>query len=238
MHMLSFKKFISEAFQLTLRYHDRLNPKLWSHDALKPHIAAQLLDMSSQFAAFSGLSKDAISDIVLTGGNANYNYTKFSDIDVHLIYTHANKTPDELFDCKVQWSEAHPDARIAGYNVEFFAQPADEKIKPHQGAWSLVQSKWIQVPKHLDDVAILKDPKMISKVKHHMSVIRHLLARGSAAKIKQYRDRLKSMRVAGLERPGGEFSIENVLYKDLRNRGLLERLKLRQRELTTAKKES
>jgi hypothetical protein len=224
--VITFKNFLSEEFRLTLRYHNRLNPKLWDAEQLKPEIAQPLLNAAYQFADSAGIPHGSIKDIIVTGGNANYNYTKFSDIDVHLICAETGKTADELYQSKVAWSESHADYRLAGYPVEFFAQPEDEIIKPGQGAWSLSSSRWVSVPKHLDDVSILKDATVIQKIKHHISIIRDLLQRGSEEQIEKYRTKIREGRAAGLEK-GGEFSIENILYKELRNRGLLDRLKQR-----------
>ena len=36
----------------------------------------------------------AIIDVVLVGGNANYNYTKYSDLDLHLIVS-----KEDIADC-------------------------------------------------------------------------------------------------------------------------------------------
>ena len=228
--MISFKNFLSEEFKLTLKYHKNLNPKLWKHDVLKNEISDQLLQLSYVFAAFAGIPKNSIVDIVITGGNANYNYTKFSDIDVHLICTDTGKTADELYKSKVDWASEYSDLKIAAYPLEFFAHPIEEAIKPGQGAWSLVNHKWVVVPKHLDDVAVLRDARVIKKVQHQIAVIRDLLKRGTPEQIEEYRGKMKTMRAAGLEH-GGEFSVENIIYKDLRNRGLLQRLAARRTEL-------
>lgn len=228
--MTDFKTFISEAFQLTLKYHNKLNPKLWKNSQLDPNISAELCQLGWEFATFAQIPKSAVMDMVLTGGNANYNYTRFSDIDVHLICLPTGRDAEELYQSKVDWSAQHTDTRIAGAEVEFFAQPIEEGFKEGQGAWSLLQSKWIAVPKHLDDVAILRDNSVKAKVRHQIIVIRDLIKNGTASDIREYRDRMWRQRGAGLEK-GGEFSIENIMYKDLRNRGQLQRLKSRLAEL-------
>ena len=67
-----------------LTIHDRLNPKFWAGDQLKNKVLINLRSVAQDF--FDGLHLDvAFDDITLTGSNANFNYTKFSDIDVHIL---------------------------------------------------------------------------------------------------------------------------------------------------------
>lgn len=222
--MMTFKQYLREKFRLTLQYHDELNPKLWEGDSLKEELRERLLEEGYEFADFCGISRESVKDIVLTGGNANFNYTRFSDIDVHVIYDQSPLTQDQLHDKKKEWSAIRPD-KIAGYSVELYAQPQDEEFRPGQGAYSLVNAAWITKPVHLDDTSILQDPAMISKVKAAMTKIKKLIKEGSAEEIHTYREQLRLMRAAGLAEPAGEFSVENILYKELRNRGFLEALK-------------
>ena len=46
---------------------------------------------------------------------------------------------------------------------------------------------------------------------------------GNIKKMVKFKNKLRKMRQAGLEREG-EFSVENIVYKDLRNRNLLKTL--------------
>ena len=82
--MKNFQEFLSE-LKLTLQYHDDLNDKLWTDDKLKPDVKAALIKFGHAWADFAKIPKSMIQDIVMTGGNANFNYTSKSDIDVHLI---------------------------------------------------------------------------------------------------------------------------------------------------------
>ena len=83
--MENFKTFIEEKTKLTLEHHDELNSKFWNEKNLKPEVRKHLMMIANKWAVFSKIPKNGIKEIVLTGGNANYNYTKFSDLDVHLI---------------------------------------------------------------------------------------------------------------------------------------------------------
>ena len=77
---------INEELDLTLQYHDELNPKIWvDEDKLKPIVREHLLKIAKVWAKTAKIEDDAIEDIIITGGNVNYNYTKQSDIDIHLV---------------------------------------------------------------------------------------------------------------------------------------------------------
>jgi hypothetical protein len=219
--MQSFKLFLAEKFQLTLKYHNQLNTKLWKKDTLRPGIATKLMTMAWEFAKFSGIPRGKVKDIIITGGNCNYNYTKFSDIDVHLICNLSGMNSDKLYDKKVEWNSKVVD-KIGGYPLEFYA--ADSDIVPaNQGVYSIMQDKWLLVPKHLDNVGMLSDPFVIEQVKFNIKYVRQLIRSGSKEDIQKFKEKMWRGRSAGLQREG-EFSVENVIYKDLRNRNLIDKL--------------
>ena len=79
------RKVLNE-LKLTLRSHEGLNDKLWTPDGkLRPDVWIALDKIAKEWGAFANIPKSAIKDVTFTGGNANYNYTKHSDIDLHLI---------------------------------------------------------------------------------------------------------------------------------------------------------
>jgi len=61
-----------------------LNPKLWVADELKPGLLAKFMKIADYF--YDTLETDTdVYDVVLIGSNANYNWTEYSDIDLHVI---------------------------------------------------------------------------------------------------------------------------------------------------------
>ena len=64
-----------------------LNPNLWDGDELKPEVKETLLKIANIF--IDKLKEDDIpldvEDIIIVGSSANYNYTPYSDIDLHII---------------------------------------------------------------------------------------------------------------------------------------------------------
>lgn len=81
--MKTFSSYINEA--LTLQYHDELNPVFWENDKLKPEIRNHLLYIAKFWQDFAKIPNSIIEDIILVGGNANYNYTEHSDLDIHFV---------------------------------------------------------------------------------------------------------------------------------------------------------
>lgn len=223
--MFSFIDFIKEEFKLTLKYHGNLNPKIWKGGKLDPTLSVAIKVKAYEFAHFSGINRGKIKDIVFTGSNANFNYTRYSDIDIHIITDESGLDPNVLYDKKVDWTLKHPNLKVAGYPIEFFAQDKNEHFPEGQGVYSIVQRSWLNQPKHLQDISVLKDPKVIDKVKFYIRYIRTELLgpNGTADMINAFKSKMQKARTAGLQ-TNGEFSIENIIYKDLRNRGLIDKL--------------
>ena len=66
-------------------YHNKLNIKFWDEGGLKPEVKDKLLQIGTKWAEFAKIPATAVKDMILVGGNANYNYTRFSDLDLHLV---------------------------------------------------------------------------------------------------------------------------------------------------------
>lgn len=197
----------------------------------KDGIRDYLLQRAKEFAEFSGVSLDRVKDVVMTGGNTNFNYTKFSDIDVHLMCDITGLDTEALYDKKVEWTFQEADVKLEGYPVEFYVQDDSSHMPLGQGVYSILYDRWEVVPKHLDNIEVLSDKNVAEKIKGYIRYIKKwLLKEGSVEEILDFKEKLWKMRSAGLEQ-GGEFSVENIVYKDLRNRGLVDKLNKRLREL-------
>lgn len=222
---------LKEALKLTLKYHNRLSPKLWKAGGIQPELGARLVALAHQFAAFSGVDRKRIKDIVVTGSSANYNYTVHSDIDVHIISDVSGINSLNLYQKKVEWTRGHPELVHRNFPLEFYIHDVNQPLSKDQGVYSLVKNKWLNKPTHLDDVSILTDPLLFNHLQYNIDLIKKVLLKtNNASDILRYKEKLWRMRTAGLQRDG-EFSIENIIYKDLRNRGLIDKLNTRLREI-------
>lgn len=223
--MRNFYVFLKE-YDTTLRYHKNLNPKIWDrNEKLKPDLKDLLLKRAYEFADFSGIDRNRIKDIVFTGSNANRNYTKFSDNDVHLMCDQSGLSEIELYKKKVEWTKNHKDDNYEGYPIEMYAQDHTEHWPEGQGVYSIVKDEWIIKPVNLGTIEALSDPKIADKIKHEIRyVIRHLLSKKSTIQdILDFKEKMWKGRQAGLSREG-EFSVENMVYKSLRNKGYIAKI--------------
>ena len=80
--------------------HDTLNPLLFDGDELKPDVKEAIEKIADRF--IDDLLEEGIKfklkDIVLVGSNVSYNYTKDSDLDIHLIADSSElDCPDDLY---------------------------------------------------------------------------------------------------------------------------------------------
>jgi|TARA_R110000868_G_scaffold250342_1_gene506849 predicted nucleotidyltransferase len=227
--MKQFTDYLTEQAKLTLEYHKELNSKFWNCKKLKPEVRKHLIMIADKWAVFAKIPKSAISDMILTGGNANFNYTKFSDLDVHLItdfdqVSECDKTfvNEFLMDKKTVWELTH-DIKIYGTPVELFAHE-DRPHKYKQGVYSLKKDRWLQEPKR-EEIKYAEDDILKSKINHHVHMINYALKHHAddLDTLKKMKDRIKGMRDSAIQK-AGEFSVENLVFKELRNRGILDKM--------------
>lgn len=214
-------------------YRDELCPKMWHMDEdgykLDNEVRDGLLKIAKDFV--TNLKKDyeldiKIYDVVIIGSIANYNWTDYSDVDLHIItdYSTLDMTPDDaqtLFDAiKVNWNNKH-DIKMKGHDVEIYVQ--DKTHKPVSTAeYSVAKHKWIKEPKKEDpefDKQLIK-----KKYKEYKGKINGLLKKHEENGLKKLLDKLYKFRQAGLDK-GGELSEENIVFKILRAKGHLDKIK-------------
>ena len=236
--MKSFKQYLYELedqqeFDPKLAYHNELNPALWQNFELLPEVAEALDRIANEFIKFLDIDATSVTDVILTGSNANYNWTDVSDVDLHIVLDMKNgqicptcPSDDFISDCfqakKTLWNSAH-DITIHGFDVELYAQNAVESSVTDSGIYSLRQRQWIQQPElkqiTIDNKAVqLKSQDLMNQIDELINSQSDNLDEFNAIK-----DRIKKLRSSGLQK-GGEFSIENLAFKALRNLGYLEKL--------------
>jgi hypothetical protein len=214
----------------TLEYHQDLNPKIWTNDhKLKPEVRGKLLQIAEAWRMFAKIPLNKVQGIILTGGNANYNYTPMSDLDVHLVVDRNSFNVDRelvdeyLQDKKTLWTMTHNDISIYGYPVELYAQDVTEVPHYGQGVYDIQEDQWIQAPEKLN-IDFTKDPLLQSKVDDYKDLIDKLIAdKADKDSIEVVKKKIRNMRGAAIQK-GGEFSFENLVFKDLRNQGYLDKL--------------
>jgi len=228
--MGELKKIIS-----SFKLRDELNPKLWDNDdngepTLKDDVREKLLNITYEFLEFLDVDL-VISDITMTGSLSNYNWSEYSDVDLHIIadFEQFNDIEEplyeELFRLKKTLFNTEHDISIYGYEVEVYVQNENE---PHSssGVYSVLFDEWVVKP--VNDSVVLVDKESITKKsKRWMETIDTILENikdGSieemTEKINMLKDKIKKFRTSGLQE-GGEYSDENLVFKTLRRNGYI-----------------
>ena len=217
-----------------LEYHDTLNPKLWDADMhLHPDVEETLKKVANSFLAVLKVTKEEVMEIFITGSNANYNWSRMSDIDLHVIVDYDKVCKDcegdnfDLDDCmkakKSLWNNGH-DVSIKGFAVEVYVQSPSEFFSGNAGCYSLIKNEWIRRP--TKEEKLVYDEKEIKiKAKSLMDEIDAIIKDGNsnASTIQALQDKIKNIRKASISK-GGELSLENLVFKTLRNNGYMDKL--------------
>lgn len=219
--------FLKELFSNTVTINSQLNPKIWKEGELNPAVQKKLLEIAKAFIEFVGVDLEVI-DVTITGSNANYTWTDFSDLDLHII-VQGEVTDDqrELYTAKKSlWSDQH-DITIKGLPVEVYIQGETE---PHHstGVYSLLDSNWTVEPKKVKPS--VDDAAVEAKKDSMLRIIEMALLSKDLNQLHLVKEKIVKMRRAGLER-AGEWSTENLVFKILRNLGLIDQLSEKIREL-------
>ena len=110
---------------------EQLHPEFWRELKFDNEIRERLLRIAADFFNKLGFDDVEVLDVVLTGSLANFNWSKFSDIDLHLIINY--KDIDEnselvryfLNSKRKQWNETH-EIIIKNHEVEVYMQDMNE----------------------------------------------------------------------------------------------------------------
>lgn len=212
---------------------DELNPKIWDNEnTLNKEVREKLLATASEFIDFLGVPI-LVEDIIFTGSLSNYNWSKYSDIDLHIV-ADFNQFQDELlplyeelFKVKKTLFNTDHDIKIFGYEVEMYVQDSNA-AHFSSGVYSVLNNEWNNKPKK-ENVEI--DKNLIrQKSNQWMEIIDTALESASDVTaddaieiIKKCKDKLKKYRTCGLEK-GGEYSDENIVFKVLRRNGYIDKL--------------
>jgi hypothetical protein len=205
----------------------RLNPKIWDGDALDPAVAQKLKEIALAFEEFIGIDLDVV-DYTITGSNANYTWTDHSDLDLHLIVAgKVEEAARELFNAKkALWGEQH-NITIKGLPVECYVQGKEEEHHS-TGVYSIANNQWLVEPKKIKPE--VDDSAVEAKKDSVIHDIENALLSKDLNRLRTVKEKITKMRQAGLER-AGEWSVENLVFKILRNLGLIDEITDKIREL-------
>ena len=206
-----------------VNFHRRLNPRVWDeNDQMHSEVREALLKIADDFQQFLGLDEFDLLDITISGSNAAYTYTPYSDLDLHLVTMIPAEHEDlrQLFDAKkYQYNDMHT-IRVRGIDVELYVQDAEQ---PHasMGVYSVLRDHWVKRPTRRR--ADIDDANVQQKFRVMKNRINQAILSDDFDRVQAVWDDLKTMRKTGLTREG-EFSPENLAFKILRAQGAIEKL--------------
>jgi len=200
-----------------IELHDELNPALWDGEEIRREIQVKLLKIGREFYDFLGVSAP-IEDVLITGSQANYVYTKWSDIDLHLVIDYDKVDYDgdvkKLFDAKrKEWKRMYP-LKLKGIPVELYAENSNEPAVT--STYSLISNQWLKKP-----AAPLKtyDYDGVKNLAYQWEiVIKKAVDVNELAVLNKIKTMLSLFRRKSLARDG-EFGTGNLAFKALRNSG-------------------
>lgn len=218
--------------EVVVVYHDNLNPKLWTEDAvLKDDVREALVNLAKAFIEFLEIDNSFIKDVVITGSNCNYNWNSGSDLDIHVVLSYedfqkscSSVDIEKMFKTKKElWNSEH-DIDIKGIPTELYVQNAQQAVAKDDALFSLGQNKWIVVPRKIDNFDA--DQKAIDAIVNPISKAITDLIKSKSKDLNQIevlKNIIISTRKTGLAR-NGQFGPENLAFKQLRNNGDIEKL--------------
>ena len=215
-----------------LTINDTLQPNFWLNNALDSKISVKLVEIATKFFEDLGLEGVDMEDVTLTGSLANYNWTKYSDIDIHLLVDFAKiddntKLVREYFNAKTGlWNKMHS-VMVKKHEVEVYVQDINEEHHS-TGVYSVSNNQWIAEPVKIEPKVntdmvkrkITSFIDMIERVEDQYEDRKFEEAYESAISLS---GKIKKFRKAGLE-DKGEYSNENLTFKYLRNKEFIKTL--------------
>lgn len=226
---LKIPKDVLTSFKLKKKFND----DIWDNGEIKENIRVKLLKIAKDFIKDLELQSDVkIIDVLFTGSLANFNWSKFSDIDLHVVIDFKKVNTDEkivkkLFDAKKNlWNKEH-DITISDYPIEIYIQDKNESLAA-TAVYSLTKNKWLKKPTR-EDFKIPKKPLQdkvnifIEKLKDINNEYKDKNYQTVIDKTDSLKNKIRRMRKAGLDETG-EYSLENIIFKVLRRTNFIEEL--------------
>lgn len=224
-----------EKIEEDVEKHDHLNPKLFDNNHLKPEVREKCLEIVDLFLKL--LEEDEVKidvkDIIFTGSNASYNYTKDSDIDLHIIADTSNfECPDnlypKLYNAYKSLFNSKYDISFYGIPVEIYVETGDTPLISN-GIYSIKNDAWEQEPTEttIPEIDWNEFMKAYQPWEDEYRELIHNIDPETATDDKPIDDfitKVYELRHQGLANEG-QYGFSNLIFKELRNRGHLQELK-------------
>ena len=214
-------------------YNETLCPDIWTvnedgahlNDDVRKNLLKIAIDFIKDLRENNKINVK-IEDVLLVGSITNYNWTPYSDVDVHIVADYTplginKETAQTMFDAiKTGWNKKH-NITMKGFDVELYVEDIDHETES-ASVYSILRDEWVKEPvkqKPNFNKSLIK-----KKYNEYKKKIDELIKGESEKPLKDLLDKLNKYRQAGLD-SGGELSEENIVFKMLRAKGYLDKLK-------------
>lgn len=218
-------RILKEDFQI----HDKLDPKLFDDmGKLLPEVRSKLVEIVKYFEQDIPIPIE-ICDIQICGSRASYNYIDSeeykSDIDCHIIANFEQVSQDTallqaIYDSKKSQFNSNHDITIHGVPVELYVQDIKSTVVSN-GIYSVCDDSWVKQPKPLNRV---NKPDTSKELEKWSNKINSVIKSENIDLIRETIDTIYLIRHNSIA-ADGEQGKGNILYKDIRSNGLLDKLK-------------
>lgn len=216
---------VKEALEL----HDELNPKLWDNEELKEDVYEKLMNIYNEFIKFIDIPLEVV-DVEIVGSNASYNYNDKSDIDLHIIVNNEINYMDN--DLLQQFYNSKKNSFNSSYDIDIYGIPVEVYIEDvnagnaTNGRYSLLEKMWLLKPEKKSYVI----PDISEELNQYVDVCNEALESTDSDYIKSLINDIYMMRKIGLAKDG-EASVGNLVFKELRNMNMMDKLREKYYEL-------
>nr|DAI08124.1 MAG TPA: protein of unknown function (DUF4269) [Caudoviricetes sp.] len=207
-----------------------LNPKIWEDKKLREDVRETIIDIVSEFMDNLIIPVE-ILDVRVVGSNASYNYTEHSDLDVHIISNlELVGSPTEIVQAlynseRSNFNRTH-NIKIKGIEVELYVEDVNSAVTSN-GIYSVIDDVWIKEPQIIKERSVKIDKNELQGL---VDSVQSVLDDGDSDDIKYCINMLYLMRKDSIA-TDGEYGVGNLLFKEIRNRGLLNALKDKYNEM-------
>ena len=222
---------------IEIEYHKNLNPQFWLNNHLKSGIRKNLLNLAKFYFKQLDLGVE-LKDVIFTGSLANYNYTDLSDIDIHIIIDYKKLTNDDEFakeffsNKRSIWADSN-EIKVNGFPVEIYVQDVSQLDDKGMGSmYSLLNNKWVKKPKY--KLPQVEKHLITTKVNKYLDILNKIsMMDDSIKKVEAYNKVFEKMRTDRKKatQKEGEFSVDNLVFKVLRNKGVFDIIKNNKKEI-------
>lgn len=197
---------------------------------LHKDVREHLISIAKDFIESLGIDTFVIEDILFVGSLANYNWSEYSDVDLHIVIDKEAVNEDldlvdEFFTAKKEIYNLKHNIKVKGFDVELYVQDIKEELDASDGIYSILYNKWRKEPSK--DKPSFNKGDVIKKVKEFIKKLSDIEKEdepdAKLLKLKKLKEKIRAYRKSGLNATG-EYSTENLVFKYLRRSGYMDKL--------------